>query len=190
MFAAGKKLSNVLCLVALCIVVAAPAMAKGTVSKDVSVSYTSAGRLAEGVAHAIRMYPWYDVFDWVEGTVDNGVVTLTGEVREPFHKDDYGKMVARIPGVKRVDNELRVLPLSTLDDQIRWAAARTVYRDPMFTQYAIQANPPIHIIVENGNVTLKGVVANAMEKQIAETKVRTNVMAFGVTNNLKVEELG
>ena len=60
----------------------------------------------------------------------------------------------------------------------------------MFTRYAIQANPPIHIIVENGNVTLKGVVANAMEKQIAETKVRTNVMAFGVTNNLKVEELG
>jgi osmotically-inducible protein OsmY len=42
---------------------------------------------------------------------------------------------------------------------IRWAAARTISRDPMFTAYAIQANPPIHVIVENGKVTLKGVVA-------------------------------
>ena len=190
MFPAVKKLSNVLCLVALCITISAPAMAKDKVSTDFPVAYRSDNQLAEEVAHAIRMYPWYDIFDWVEGTVHNGVVTLTGAVREPFHKDDYGKIVARIPGVKQVHNELRVLPLSTFDDQIRWAAASTIYRDPMFTRYAIQANPPIHIIVEDGKVTLKGVVANAMEKQIAETKVRTNVMAFGVTNDLHVEELG
>src|SRR5438067_1774875 len=125
----AKKLSNILCLVALCFILGVPAMAKGNVSNDFSVSYKSDSRLAEDVAHAIRMYPWYDVFDWVEGTVHNGVVTLTGEVREPFHKDDYGKMIARIPGVQRVDNELRVLPLSTFDDQIRWAAASTIYRD-------------------------------------------------------------
>ena len=190
MFTAVKKLSNVLCLVALCITLSATAMAKGTVSKDFPVSYRSDNQLAEEVAHAIRMYPRYDIFDWVEGTVQNGVVTLTGAVREPFHKDDYGKIVARIPGVKQVNNELRVLPLSTFDDQIRWAAANTIYRDPMFTSYAIQPNPPILIIVENGKVTLKGVVANPMEKQIAETKLRTNVMAFDVTNDLQVEELG
>jgi hypothetical protein len=29
-----------------------------------------------------------------------------------------------------------------------------------------------------------------MEKQVAETKVRTNVTAFDVTNDLQVEELG
>jgi hyperosmotically inducible periplasmic protein len=190
MFTAVKKVSNILCLAALCITLSVPAMAKDTLSKDFPISYRSDNQLAEDVAHAIRMYPRYDIFDWVEGTVHNGVVTLTGAVHEPFHKDDYGKIVARIPGVKQVRNELRVLPLSTFDDQIRRAAARTIYRDPMFTAYAIQANPPIHIIVENGKVTLKGVVANPMEKQIAETKVRTNVMSFDVTNDLKVEELG
>src|SRR5204863_6525098 len=99
-------------------------------------------------------------------------------------------IVAGVPGVKQVNDKVRVLPLSTFDDQIRWAASRAIYRDPMFTAYAIQANPPIHIIVENGKVTLKGVVANPMDKQIAETKVRTNVMAFDVTNDLQVEELG
>src|SRR3989441_13197735 len=158
------------------------------------LSVANAGKsddqLAQEVSHAIRMYPRYDIFDWVEGTVQNGVVTLTGAVREPFRKDDYEKVVAEIPGVKQVDNELRVLRLSTFDDQIRWAASRAIYRDPMFTAYAIQANPPIHIIVENGKVTLKGVVANPMDKQVAEAKVRTNVMAFDVTNDLQVEELG
>jgi hyperosmotically inducible protein len=60
----------------------------------------------------------------------------------------------------------------------------------MFTGYAIQANPPIHIVVENGKVTLKGIVANPMDRQIAEARIRTNVLAFDVTNDLKVEERG
>jgi hyperosmotically inducible protein len=164
-------------------------MAKDKISTDFPV-YKSDSQLAEDVTHAVRMDPWYDIFDWVEGTVHNGVVTLTGEVREPFHKDDYGKIVARIPGVKQVNNELRVLPLSTFDDQIRWAAASSIYRDPMFRAAAIQPIPPIHIIVENGKVTLKGVVTTPMERQIAATKVRTNVMAFDVTNDLQVEDRG
>ena len=185
-----KKLGNVICLVALCMTLSATAMAKDQISKGFSISYKSDGQLAEEVAHAIRMYPRYDIFDWVEGTIQNGVVTLTGAVREPYRKDDYGKIVARIAGVKEVNNELRVLPLSTFDDQIRWAAATAIYRDPMFTAYAIQANPPIHILVENGKVTLKGVVANPMDKQVAEARVRTNVMAFDVKNDLQVEELG
>jgi hyperosmotically inducible protein len=189
MFTRVNKLSNVLCLVALCMTLSATAIASDHVSKGFTVSYRTDNQLAEEVAHAIRMYPRYDIFDWVEGTVQNGVVTLTGAVREPYRKNDYGKIVAEIPGVKQVDNELRVLPLSTFDDQIRWAASRAIYRDPMFAAYAIQANPPIHIIVENGKVTLKGVVANPMDKQVAEAKVLTNVMAFDVINDLQVEEL-
>ena len=185
MFTRVKTISSVLCLVALCMTLSVPAMAGDQVSKYVAKTDT---QLAEQVAHAIRMYPRSVIFDWVDGTVHNGIVTLTGAVREPYRKDDYGKLVARIAGVTRVDNELRVLPLSTFDDQVRRAAANAIYRDPMFTAYAIQANPPIHIIVENGRVTLKGVVATPMEKQIAETKVRTNVMAFDVTNDLNVED--
>jgi osmotically-inducible protein OsmY len=147
-------------------------------------------QLAEQVAHGVRMYSHYDVFDWVEGSVHDGVVTLTGAVREPFHKDDYARIVQSIPGVKSLDNQLRVLPVSMVDDQIRRAASRAIFRDPMFTGYAIQANPPIHIVVENGKITLKGVVANPMDRQIVESRVRTNVLAFDVTNDLKVEERG
>ena len=187
MFTRVKTHSNVLCLVALCMTLPATAMASDHVSKGFTVSRKTDNQLAEEVAHAIRMYPRYDIFDWVEGTVQNGVVTLTGAVREPFRKGDYEKVVAEIPGVKRVDNELRVLPLSTFDDQIRWAASRAIYRDPMFTAYAIQANPPIHIIVENGKVTLEGVVATQADKDLANIKAKGVSGVFSVTNNLRVE---
>jgi len=185
-----QKLSIALCLVALFTIFSTAAMADDVASKSTTSLPRTDARLAEDVAHGIRMYSHYDIFDWVQGKVVNGVVTLEGSVREPFHKSDYGKIVARIDGVKNVDNQLRVLPLSNFDDQIRRAASRAIYGDPKFTGYALQANPPIHIIVDNGKVTLRGVVANSMDKQVAETRVRTNVMAFDVINDLQVEEAG
>lgn len=147
-------------------------------------------QVAEEVARAVRRYSRYDIFDWVDGKVEGGVVTLTGAVRQPWRKADYEKLVEEVAGVKQVRNELRVLPLSTFDDQIRLAASRAIYRDPLFTTYAIQPLPPIHIVVENGKVMLKGVVATPMEKQVAETKIRSNVMAFEVINDLQVEKAG
>ena len=92
--------------------------------------------------------------------------------------------------MKQIENEVRVLPLSTFDDQIRYAAYRALYRDPQFRTYLIGPNPPIHIVVENGKLTLKGIVATPMEKQLAEADVRTRVMAFEVNNDLYVEKVG
>lgn len=155
---------------------------------SVADSRKTDGQLAEQVAHAIRLYPRYSIFDWVEGSVHDGVASLTGTVREPFHKSDYERVLEQVAGIKRIDNNLRVLPLSNFDDQIRLAATRALYRDPQFARYAIQAEPPIHIIVENGKLTLKGVVANRMEKQVAESDIRNRVTAFAVTNDLEVEK--
>jgi len=50
--------------------------------------------------------------------------------------------------------------------------------------------PSIHIIVKNGNVTLKGVVANEMDKNIAFLKANGVFGAFSVTNDLRVEKNG
>jgi len=48
--------------------------------------------------------------------------------------------------------------------------------------------PPIHIIVENGHVTLTGVVSTPMEKQLAGIRASGAGLSFGpVTNNLEVE---
>jgi osmotically-inducible protein OsmY len=140
--------------------------------------------IADEVAKSIRNYALYDIFDWLDGRVNNGVVTLTGFVREPWRKTDYEQRIERIPGVRKIDNELEVLPLSQTDDSIRAAAARAIYEYPGFERYANRALPPIHIIVKNSRVMLKGVVQTKLEKTIAERQVRTRVLCLGVTNDL------
>jgi len=183
-----KRFSTMICLAALCASLAAPAIAGDRNLRQASAAETTDEQIARNVTHAIRLYSGYEIFDWVEGNVENGVVTLTGAVRLPQSQKDYTTLAQRVPGVTSVRNEIRVLPLSTYDDQIRRAAARSIYRDPAFAQYAMQANPPVHILVENGRIELKGIVATPLEKQLIENRVRNSIIAFAITNNLEVEK--
>lgn len=75
----------------------------------------------------------------------------------PHKALDIGDLVARVPGVRAVDNKISTLPVSRFDDELRVAIASRIYRDPLFWVYAIHVNPPIHVVVENGHVTLTGV---------------------------------
>ncbi len=144
-------------------------------------------QIAGEIAHSIKTYVFYDIFDWVSGEVHDGVYTMTGYVREPWRKQDYERRVEDIPGVRKVINNLKVLPFSTIDDQIRIAAARAIYNFPLFRKYSSQPNPPIHVIVDNGKVILEGVVNTKLEKQVAYNQVRSHVLSFEVINNLRVE---
>jgi len=143
--------------------------------------------LAGEVRKSIVTYAFFDIFDWVSGTVENGTVHLTGEVREPWRRNDYEYRVADIPGVRAIENTIRELPLSRYDDEVRVSAARAIYRNPHFLKYAYRANPPIHIVVENGTVRLEGRVLNGFESQLAESAVRNDVLSFTVTNNLETD---
>jgi hyperosmotically inducible protein len=99
-------------------------------------------------------------------------------------------VVKDIEGVEKVNNNIEVLPLSPNDDRIRLAAYRAIYGHTALNRYAIQAVPPIHIIVNSGNITLEGVVANEADKNIANIQARSVPGAFNVTNNLRVEDGG
>ena len=146
--------------------------------------------VAQKVAHEVRMYPYYSIWDDVNFQVDHGTVRLLGEVTQPNKKSDLGNIVARISGVSTVDNELKVAPLSPFDDRLRLQVARAIFRDPTLSKYGMQPLPPIHIIVNNGHVTLEGVVRTPMEKQIAGLRANTG-LSFGIpTNNLRVEQPG
>jgi hyperosmotically inducible protein len=90
--------------------------------------------------------------------------------------------------VERVENNIEVLPVSPNDDNIRLAAYRAIYGHTALNRYALQAVPPIHIIVNNGNVTLEGVVANESDKNIAGMQAKSVPGAFSATNNLRVEQ--
>jgi hyperosmotically inducible periplasmic protein len=141
------------------------------------------------ILHEIRMYPNYSIWDDISFRVsDNGQVELFGAVNQPFKKSDIERLVKRVPGVTSVTDQIKVLPLSSFDDRLRLQVARAVYRDPVLNRYALQAVGPIHIIVENGHVTLSGVVSTEMEKNVAGIRANGAGLSFGsVTNNLQVE---
>jgi hyperosmotically inducible protein len=148
-------------------------------------------QIAEKVAHEVRMYSRYTLWDNIAVRVREGDVELTGQVSQPFKKADLGRLAQRVPGVRSVTNRLEVLPTSFFDDRLRLQIARAIYRDPVLSRYAIQSVPPIHIIVDNGHVTLEGVVNNEMEKNVAGIRAGQAGLSFGqVTNNLRVENPG
>jgi hyperosmotically inducible periplasmic protein len=154
----------------------------------ISTPTVSDGETSATVAREIRMYPRYTIWDNVNLRVEDGHVELLGEVSQPFKREDLARVAQRVPGVRSVTNQLKVLPLSAHDDRLRMQVARAVYGDATLSRYAIRANPPIHIVVENGRVTLEGVVSTEMEKQVAGMRASAAGLSFGpVVNNLRVE---
>src|SRR5579862_3660352 len=136
---------------------------------------TAATNIAREVRHQLVMLPYYGVFDNLSFRVDGSKVTLFGQVTRPTLKSDAGNVVKKIEGVTQVDNQIEVLPLSPMDDRIRFAEYRAIYGDPSLgTRYGYRALPSIHIIVKNGQVTLEGVVANQGDKNLI------NIRANGV----------
>jgi hyperosmotically inducible protein len=155
---------------------------------DKSVSSRGTERIVREVRHELVMLPYYGVFDNLAYKVDGYTVTLMGQVTRPTLKSDAENVVKKIEGVEQVKNEIEVLPLSPNDDRIRRAVYRAIYGSAGLDRYALQAVPPIHIIVNNGNVALEGVVANEGDKNVAGIRANGVSGVFSVKNNLRVEK--
>jgi hyperosmotically inducible protein len=182
------SLSGLALVAFMCPGVASQAAAGGTPNvAPVKMAADGDDALANKVAKELQQYSHYSVFDDVGGRVQDGTVTLIGVVTAPFKSTDLAKIVARIRGVVRVDNRIRELPLSPSDDRLRVVIATRIYRDPLFTPYAMQSNPPVHIIVENGRVTLTGVVNTDLERRKAGLIAQGASGAFSVKNTLKLD---
>jgi hyperosmotically inducible protein len=145
-------------------------------------------RLERAVRHELLLLPYYGVFDNLVYQVNGDRVTLMGQVTRPTLKSDAERVVKHIDGVKAVDNEIEVLPVSPNDDRIRLAVYRAIYGHSGLDRYALRAIPPIHIIVKNGDVTLEGVVATEADKILAGLRADGVPGVFKVTNNLRAEE--
>src|SRR2546427_1330227 len=159
------------------------------ITQNAPLSQKGIDRIIKEVHHELVMLPFYGVFDNLAYKVDaDGTVTLLGQVSRPTLKSDAENVVKRIEGVEKVVNNIEALPTSINDDNIRRAVYRAIYGNSVLSQYQMRAVPPIHIIVKNGNVTLEGVVARAMDKQVAGMQANQVSGVFSVTNNLQVEE--
>jgi hyperosmotically inducible protein len=157
-------------------------------TRSTALSQTGVDRIVKEVHHELVMLPFYGVFDNLMYKVSpEGTVTLLGEASRPTLNSDAERAVKEIEGVERVDNQIKVLPVSPNDDRIRRATYRKIYGHSVLSQYQLRAVPPIHIIVENGHLTLEGVVARQMEKQVAGMQANSVSGVFSVENNLRVE---
>lgn len=125
-------------------------------------------------------------FNFMTVSVDNGVVTLTGETWNDVDRNSAVDLVNRAAGVKDVVNDIKVAPPSPFDDSIRIRAMRAIYRDPFLSRYALDPGKPIRIVVDRGTLSLYGVVGSAAEKQVAGMRASQVFGAFTVENNLQV----
>jgi hyperosmotically inducible protein len=143
--------------------------------------------LTHQVRHELVMLPFYSVFDNLQYKVEGGKVTLLGQVTRPNIKSDAESAVKHIEGVEAVDDQIQVLPTSFNDDRIRRATFRAIYSYPALQMYALRSVPTIHIIVDNGHVTLEGSVSRESDKDAAGIRANAVPGAFSVTNNLQID---
>jgi hyperosmotically inducible periplasmic protein len=143
--------------------------------------------ITRNVQHELLMYPRYSIFDDISYKVQNGQVTLMGAVTEPVKKSDIQNIVARVPGVEGVSDQIEVLPLSNNDNLLRRQIAASIYRFPALSRYGMGTHPSIHIIVDNGHVTLTGIVDSKADKDMAGIRASAAGTSFGpIVNNLQV----
>lgn len=142
--------------------------------------------IAREVRHELLMLPYFGVFDYIAFKVDGGTVTLLGDVVRPSLKSDAENSVKHIEGVDKVNNQIEVLPPSSMDDRLRMELFNAIYRFPALQKYELGVQKPIRIIVKNGRVTLEGVVDSEGDKNLAGVRANSVPGIFSVTNNLQV----
>lgn len=142
--------------------------------------------LGEAVARVVQRYPHVTVFDDVTVTVSNRCVTLTGWVTEPYKRDELGRLASRVDGTRTFTNAIVVLPVSITDDELRKRVAKAIYGNSMFWRYASMTYPPIHIIVESGNVILTGCVSDENERRMAYALAHV-MGASTIRNDLRLD---
>ena len=138
------------------------------------------------ISTTINRYTQFTIFDSIDVSTTNGHVVLSGWVTMPYKKNDIERRVSQIDGVTSVKNEIQVTPVSQFDDELRFRIARAIYGHSSFWNYAAMANPPIHIVVVRGHVTLTGVVNSDVEKVLARS-LAAGFGSFDVRNELRTD---
>ncbi len=144
-------------------------------------------RINREVYHELVMLPQLSIFDNLSYQVNGGAVTLMGQVRNAVLKSEAEDAVKKIEGVQKVNNQIEILPPSPNDDRIRREVARALFNDDRLFPYSMGALPSIHIIVNNGHVSLEGTVNSQGDKNEAGIRANSVPGVFSVQNNLRVE---
>jgi hyperosmotically inducible protein len=197
------------------LVLVAASMTVGIV--EPSTRAASRGDTVEEIRRALLQLPYYGVFDFLAFGYDDETVTLAGYAYRATLKRHAEQAVRRVAGVDAVNNRVEALPVSFVDDDLRWRAYYAIYRDAFLSQYApgggelwgrrspsrdpgpMTGGPgrflglepagdyPVHIIVKGGRILLLGAVASERDRTIAATRAREVPGAFDIDNQLEVD---
>lgn len=157
------------------------------VSANAQTSPGTTQSIARQVQKKILRLPYYEVFDHIGYSVDGDTVTLTGKVRNARNKSDAAAYVKDIPGVRNVVNRIEVLPVGSFDDSIRVDLYRTLASSGSLSRYLWTVNPSVRLIVDRGNVSLEGYVANEGDYNTMNVLAHGVPGVFSVTNNLVID---
>jgi hyperosmotically inducible protein len=150
--------------------------ASGSTFSDMWISTASKMRLmADGDTPALD----------INVDTDNGVVTLFGVVPTEQSKQAAENDVMKVSGVKRVDNQLQVVPVEaqkaveTRDDIVLEAAKEALGSKTAFKDVSVD--------VKNGVARLTGTVPTEGDWLMATVTVRASTGVRSVNNDLKVK---
>lgn len=138
------------------------------------------------ISATVNRYTQFMIFDSIDAAIDEGDVVLSGWVTMPYKKTDIERRVLKVDGVRSVRNDIQVTPVSQFDDELRFRIARAIYGHSSFWNYAAMANPPIHIVVVRGHVTLTGTVNSPVDRLLARS-LAIGFGAFDVKNDLRTD---
>lgn len=118
----------------------------------------------ESAAANSYVYKTYLKEDSVKVESDGGMVTLTGTVKEQFHKSLAADTVEVLPGVKSVDNQLTFKEETPVDNADRWLRLKV---ETALLFHADVSVATTKVSAENGTVTLRGEASDMVEKDLA-----------------------
>ena len=133
------------------------------------------------VFHNILMLPNYGLFDNITFQINGNTVVLGGSVISLGTKRDAERSIRRIPGVARVINNIRELPPSSFDNQIRRSLVRAYANNGGLYRYLQGTNPSVRLIVDNGHVSLEGYVSSRSDANTMR------ILALGIPGVFTVE---
>ena len=143
--------------------------------------------VAAEVAKAISRYSHFTIWDYIDGRINQGVVTLHGSVTPDRNKKrELYERIAKIRGVQEYVDEIEVQSTSGGDDRLRAVIGRSLASNQHFERTVIMRNPPYHIVVDLSSVTLRGYVQSEIEYREMERIIRQIHGILNVDNQLQL----
>jgi hyperosmotically inducible protein len=142
-------------------------------------------QLHEKIRHELAMMPYISEFDFISFTQSGADVILTGWTVRSTNRSTAYNIVKDIEGVETVVNNIDVLPLGSLDMQIRAAARAALQRQ--LSRYFWGNGSDIKIVVKDGQIILLGSVATKADSDVAFIQCNSVSGAFKVFNMLRVQ---